>query len=448
MSEGLTEDVVVALSRAFPRQGSASQVVSEAGLRPEIQPAWVDGTNADEWWRSVASKIDHGAVENGATRLLEAAQRRFPDNAAFSSGSTPGSALGWESRTSSPYSRRRILALAGGLIVAGGGTAAGILSSRKDNKGEGVDLAASAPSSLIWQGYLEPAAVLSGSGGTVYAVAFDRAGQRLAAANENGTIDVWRIRSREVEKTLSGFGGPVYAAQFGRSDEVLIGGGADRIIRVWNSSDYTPIRSLPSHPNSISSISFSPNGELMASSENGDLLRMWRTDSFATVFDKRDPPGIQAWTTCFDSEGRNLAAGYYDNLVRILDAASGEPLHVLPGHRSDVNSVAYAPGGGPLASASNDGTIKLWETTGYTQIGRDLTGHEGPVQGLSFQPNGRMLASIGKTDRSLILWSMSDGRQLAKSKKHDDDPLTVSFSPAGNLVATSGKDHKIILWTF
>eukprot|EP01052_Picozoa_sp_SAG31_P050531 SAG31_NODE_11572_length_1016_cov_4.076336_1_plen_207_part_01 len=66
-------------------------------------------------------------------------------------------------------------------------------------------------------------------------------------------------------------------------------------------------------------------------------------------------------SVAFDPSGGTLASGSADHTVKLWDVASGECLRTLEGHSNDVKSVAFDASGGTLASGSADATVKLWD---------------------------------------------------------------------------------------
>ena len=65
----------------------------------------------------------------------------------------------------------------------------------------------------------------------------------------------------------------------------------------------------------------------------------------------------------FSADGSTLASASEDGTLRLWDVATGEPLKTLTGHTQWVSSIAFSPDGQTLASGSADGTVLLWDLT-------------------------------------------------------------------------------------
>ena len=148
-------------------------------------------------------------------------------------------------------------------------------------------------------------------------------------------------------------------------------------------------------------------------------------------------------------DGRTLATASADGTVRLWNVARRTPLgQPLSGHRAAVWSVAFSPDGRTLASAGADGTVILWNVARQAPRGPPLRGHVGEVTAVAFSPDGQTLASAG-ADETVRLWGVADPAapiRLGRLTGHDDEVTAAAFSPDSRTLASGSDDKTIRLW--
>jgi WD40 repeat protein len=93
-----------------------------------------------------------------------------------------------------------------------------------------------------------------------------------------------------------------------------------------------------------------------------------------------------------------------DQTVAIHNLDSGEVVATLAGNTGFIDELTFSSDGTRIATASGDGSIRLWDTaTGRQQL--LLRGHAGRVYSVSFSPDGRWLASYG-ADGAVRVWAL------------------------------------------
>ncbi|MEB3279321.1 MAG: trypsin-like peptidase domain-containing protein [Lyngbya sp.] len=143
-------------------------------------------------------------------------------------------------------------------------------------------------------------------------------------------------------------------------------------------------------------------------------------------------------------------SGNSNGTISVWNLATGGLRKTWQGHNSSINGIAVSPNGQILATASDDGSIKLWDLT--TAINTDtlpllhsLTEHSNAVLSVEFTPDGRKLAS-GSWDNMIMIWDIQTGELLNTLVGHQQLVSTIAISPDGKILASGSKDNTIKIW--
>jgi WD40 repeat protein/energy-coupling factor transporter ATP-binding protein EcfA2 len=161
-------------------------------------------------------------------------------------------------------------------------------------------------------------------------------------------------------------------------------------------------------------------------------------------------------TVSFDPKnGQTIASASEDGSIKIWNQdGSQPPKQTLKVQGKEVWSLSISPDGSTLISGSRDGRIRLWskDSTGQFKTQPDLTfdnkhKHRWNVLAVAFSPDGTVIASAGE-DQKVSLWN-KDGTWLRdlgnQQNKHKNAVYSVSFSPNSSEIVTAGQDG-IKLW--
>jgi WD40 repeat protein len=172
-------------------------------------------------------------------------------------------------------------------------------------------------------------------------------------------------------------------------------------------------------------------------------------DRLAATFVRQANHTTRAYSVAFSHDGKILASASWDGTIKLWDTKSGRELRTLAGHGRGVYKAVFSPDGKQLASASRDGTVKIWDVTTGSNT-RTLVAESFAVKSVAWSPDGRLLASSGN-DGVVKLWdaaSVKELRALKHAWRQGRAGLVncVLFSPDGKTLAARNWDGTVSLW--
>ena len=150
-------------------------------------------------------------------------------------------------------------------------------------------------------------------------------------------------------------------------------------------------------------------------------------------------------------DGRFVATASDDGTVRIWETESHAVVATLDDHSSCVNQVVFAPDGSWFATSSCDHTVRTWDLKTFRSM-NTFGPHENAVFGLAISPDGKTIAaglgrgkleSRGKCD--VVLWDVATGQRKRILSGHEHDVRSTAFAPDGTL-ATASFDGTVRMW--
>lgn len=286
--------------------------------------------------------------------------------------------------------------------------------------------------------------VLRGHTDTVTSAAFSPDGRTVATGSWDRTARVWDIGSSprtQPPAVLLGHSAIVWSVAFSPDGSTLVSVGGSTLF--WDVA-------APANPKRISMVqggfyqaAFSPDGRMLA---NSDRLLDLRDLSLATHDDV-------VTSLAFGPGGHLLASASWDGTARLWQVTGGRalwPLSVLHGHTKFVRSVAFSPDGRTLVTASEDASVRVWDVTDprRPRLTSVFTPGAGEVGGAGFGPGGHLLAVWAQSTAGL--WDLTDpGNPRPLSRIAEDGPhvTMASFRPDGRtLVTSTGESGSLRFW--
>lgn len=236
----------------------------------------------------------------------------------------------------------------------------------------------------------------------------------------------------------AGHAAPITTVEWSPDGRRLATGSYDGSVLIWDGTPGAVVQMM-FHSRLVNGVRWSHDGALLASCAADGTCRVWDPENgeLELVLARHTDDVVDA---AWSADDRLLVTVAQDGTGRLWNAESGELLDVVFAHRNHCMSVDWDAASGVIASCGEDSTIRLWDASG--RMLADIA-QPGDLESCRFAPSGGLLA--GACDNgsvSLIRGTRSTGElaPLPAAAK------CVSWSPDGRMIAVGTYDSSCTIF--
>jgi WD40 repeat protein len=221
----------------------------------------------------------------------------------------------------------------------------------------------------------------------------------LTGNDKEGTPHLWDVVKEKELIQLKGAtesSGIVFSPEGKR---LALSQGEDNVLQLWDVKTGEMQATLGRH---LEAVAFSPDGRALLAQHPGGQFSVWEIAT-GKVRLRFHGPANQSRTLALAPDGRQLATAS-NEIIRLWDLTTGKVQRALAAQAGTISTLAYSRDGTRLASGSADGSVRLWDPTKNQPL-QHFTGHRDTVNSLAFSVDGKVLIS-GSADGTALVWDL------------------------------------------
>uniref|UniRef100_A0A8C6UHS9 Apoptotic peptidase activating factor 1 n=1 Tax=Neogobius melanostomus TaxID=47308 RepID=A0A8C6UHS9_9GOBI len=235
--------------------------------------------------------------------------------------------------------------------------------------------------------------------------------------------------------------GSLYSACFSHDGSKIASCGASKSLKMFKSTSGEKLMELQAHDDEVLCCAFSPDDHLIATCSSDRKVKV-------NIEEHEEQINHCQFTNT--TRRLLLATCSNDKFLNLWNLNKPSSQNTMFGHFEPVNHCCFSPDDAIISTCSNDGTVKLFQTSSANEWQtinvKDL--FEGDEEVLvkcsTWTADGKRIACAARN--GVWLWDLESNKKMADCSGHLSWVQRLQFSPDGSQLLSCSDDQTVRLW--